>query len=83
VQVRATPAHQAPQAPSAYYLATSTGGTFYVNTHKLDSRPMYEMEALALHECLPGHHFQACAATRETMLKREDSLQVGAGGDGD
>ena len=54
----ATPKHQAPQAPGAYWLGTSTGGTFFVNTYKLDSRPKYEMESLALHEAIPGHHFQ-------------------------
>ena len=30
----------------------------YVNTYRLDSRPTWEMEALAAHELLPGHHLQ-------------------------
>lgn len=32
------------------------------NTYKLDSRPLYTLPALALHECTPGHSFQAALA---------------------
>ena len=33
-------------------------GTFYVNTSKLDQRPLYELPALVSHEAVPGHHNQ-------------------------
>ncbi|WP_235977412.1 DUF885 domain-containing protein [Sandaracinobacteroides hominis] len=33
-----------------------------MNTYKLDSRPMYSLPALTLHECTPGHSFQAALA---------------------
>ena len=32
------------------------------NTYDLRSRPLYNLTALALHECIPGHSFQAAVA---------------------
>lgn len=32
------------------------------NTYDLPSRPLYNLPALALHECIPGHSFQAAVA---------------------
>jgi uncharacterized protein (DUF885 family) len=32
------------------------------NTHDLPSRPLYNLPALTLHECAPGHSFQAALA---------------------
>jgi uncharacterized protein (DUF885 family) len=56
------PEFAAPAFPAAYYQPPPADGTrpgiFYVNTHDLQSRPSYEMEALALHEAVPGHHLQ-------------------------
>jgi hypothetical protein len=41
-------------------------GSFWVNTYALQSRPLYTLPALALHEAVPGHHLQiALAAERE------------------
>ena len=60
------PAHEAPSTTTAYYLrgATETGrpGWFMANTHDLRSRPSWEMEALTLHEAVPGHHLQIAIA---------------------
>jgi len=60
--VKPIPDFQAPASPTAYYysgsLKAGRPGYFWANTYKLDSRPKYEMEALSLHEAVPGHHLQ-------------------------
>jgi uncharacterized protein (DUF885 family) len=33
-------------------------GMYWVNTHALENRPLYTLEALTLHEAVPGHHLQ-------------------------
>ena len=52
----------APSQTTAYYepgaLAAGRPGNMYANTYKLDARPKWEMEALTLHEAVPGHHLQ-------------------------
>jgi uncharacterized protein (DUF885 family) len=60
--IRAIPAFNAPGNTAAYYQPGSGDGTlagnYYVNTYDLASRPVYEIEALSLHEAVPGHHLQ-------------------------
>ena len=60
--VKPIPDFQAPASPTAYYysgsLKAGRPGFFWANTFKLDTRPKYEMEALSLHEAVPGHHLQ-------------------------
>jgi uncharacterized protein (DUF885 family) len=60
--LREIPAFVAPQTTTAYYWPPagdgSRAGYFYLNTYNLSSRPKYEMEALAMHEAVPGHHLQ-------------------------
>jgi len=64
--VRALPDFLAPTAPTAYYYPGSIDngvpGYFMANTHDLSQRPKYEAVALALHEAVPGHHFQIALA---------------------
>ena len=51
---------------TAYYQPGSNeagrAGFFFANTYDLTSRPKWEMEALALHEAVPGHHLQLAIA---------------------
>ena len=56
----------APSQTTAYYepgsLAAGRPGNMHANTYKLDARPKWEMEALTLHEAVPGHHLQIALA---------------------
>ena len=60
--VREIPAEIAEGTTTAYYgqgsPASGLAGTYYVNTSKLDQRPLWELPALTLHEAVPGHHHQ-------------------------
>ena len=60
--IRAVPDYAAADETAGYYnpgLGDGTrAGYYYVNTYDLASRPLYEIEALSLHEAVPGHHLQ-------------------------
>ncbi len=60
------PAHSERTQTTAYYQRGSPeaarAGIFFANTYDLKSRPKWEMEALALHEAVPGHHLQLALA---------------------
>jgi uncharacterized protein (DUF885 family) len=60
--VEPVPADIAPKYTTGRYVSAAEGstqpGTYWVNTYKLDARPLYNLEALTLHEAVPGHHLQ-------------------------
>ena len=64
--VRPVPAYAEKSQTTAYYEpgspAAGRPGYFYANTYDLSSRPRWEMEPLALHEAVPGHHLQIALA---------------------
>lgn len=37
-------------------------GTYYINLFNMDDQPIYQMESLAYHEGIPGHHMQVAIA---------------------
>ena len=41
------------------------GGYYWVNTYALESRTLYTLPALTLHEAMPGHHLQAALALEQ------------------
>ena len=65
--LREVPEFLAPRTTTAYYQPLSgdmrVAGFYYLNTYDLKSRPLYELEALSLHEAVPGHHLQIALQT--------------------
>ncbi|MHC4123793.1 MAG: DUF885 domain-containing protein, partial [Planctomycetota bacterium] len=56
------PDYIAHDTPAAYYMRAPGNGNkaafYYINTYDLESRPLYRMQALSMHESMPGHHLQ-------------------------
>ncbi|MGL5838649.1 MAG: DUF885 domain-containing protein [Sphingorhabdus sp.] len=60
--IKEIPAEIAEGTTTAYYNpgspAIGVAGFYFVNTSKLDQRPLWEIPALSVHEAVPGHHHQ-------------------------
>ena len=60
--IKTIPEYTAPRTTTAYYGQPAgdgtRAGTYWINVYDLPSRPLYEIEALASHEAVPGHHLQ-------------------------
>ena len=60
--VEPVPEHIAPKYTAGRYVGAPVGSTkpgyYWVNTYALESRPLYALTALTLHEAVPGHHLQ-------------------------
>ncbi|MCH2193488.1 DUF885 family protein [Kordia sp.] len=66
IQVKAVEAFREKSAGKAFYqqpaLDGSRPGTYYANMYAMEAMPSYQMEALAYHEGIPGHHMQIAIA---------------------
>lgn len=69
--VEPVPAQIAPKYTTGRYAGGGGNGEpgfYWVNTYALDRRPLYELEALTLHEAVPGHHLQISIANEQSAL---------------
>ncbi|TDN87639.1 uncharacterized protein (DUF885 family) [Salegentibacter sp. 24] len=64
--VKAVEAFREKSAGKAFYqqpaIDGSRPGTYYANLYDMSAMPTYQMEALAYHEGIPGHHMQIAIA---------------------
>ena len=66
IVVKAVEPFREKSAGKAFYQSPaidgSRPGTYYANLYDMKSMPTYQMEALAFHEGIPGHHMQIAIA---------------------
>ena len=74
IEVRAVEKFRESSAGKAFYNPPSPDGTrpgiFYVNLSNMRDNPTYELESLAHHEGIPGHHMQIAIAQELTGLPK-------------
>lgn len=66
IEVRAVEAYRENGAGLAFYERPAADGSrpgvYYANTQNMKALPLYQLEALAYHEGIPGHHMQIAIA---------------------
>jgi len=84
--VIAVPENIAPKYTTGRYSGPSRDdqpGNYWVNTYRLDRRPLYVLEALTLHEAVPGHHLQGSIAREmKNVPKFRNETYISAFGEG-
>jgi uncharacterized protein (DUF885 family) len=72
IEVRRVPEFREKTAPGAYYMVPAQDGTrpgvFYANLRDMNEVPKFGMRTLAVHEGVPGHHFQLALAQEQKGL---------------
>jgi len=48
----------------------SRPGTYYANLYRMEDMPTYDLEALAYHEGIPGHHMQGSISQEQETLPK-------------
>ena len=80
------PANIAPKYTTGRYSGPSRddqAGNYWVNTYRLDRRPLYVLPALTLHEAVPGHHLQGSIAKEmQNVPKFRNRIYISAFGEG-
>ncbi len=85
--VEPVPDYLAPAYTTGRYSGAPLNGKraamYWVNTYDLKSRTLYTLEALTLHEAVPGHHLQiALAKELDNLPEFRRNLYVNAFGEG-
>ncbi len=72
LMVKAVEAFREKSAGRAFYQRPaedgSRPGTYYANLYRMQDMPTYDLEALAYHEGLPGHHMQGTISQQQQGL---------------
>ncbi|GGF71888.1 DUF885 domain-containing protein [Alteromonas lipolytica] len=67
IEVKRVEAFREKSAGKAFYNSPAQDGSrpgrYYANLYDMNAMPTYQMEALAYHEGIPGHHMQRAIAT--------------------
>lgn len=74
IEVKAVEPFREKAAGKAFYQRPAPNGTrpgvYYANLYRMQDMPVYQMEALAYHEGIPGHHMQLAIAQELTGIPK-------------
>lgn len=74
LEVKAVEAFREKAAGKAFYQRPapdgSRPGVYYANLYRMEDMPLYQMEALAYHEGIPGHHMQLAISQELTGIPK-------------